>query len=94
MSKAKSILSKSFTENIRDLNEDQLSELIVKAEIKIRQLKEEQANDEKLHAAQQIAKDLNAGYNSIVKMEREKINYLLEQVEAIQDGTVNQNASV
>ena len=94
MSKAMSLLSKTFIENTKDLNEDELSALIIKAELKIKKLKEEQQNDDKLNAAKQIVKDLNLGYSSIVKMEEAKISFLLEQVEAIQDGSVNPDASV
>lgn len=94
MGKAKSILSKSFVENVKDISEDQAAEMIVKAEMKIKQLKEEQANDEKLNAAKQITKDLNAGYTSVIKMEEAKISYLLDQIQAIQDGEVNPDASV
>jgi adenosine/AMP kinase len=92
--KAKSILSKSFIENVKDISEDVAAEMVVKAEMKIRELKEEQANDDKLNAAKQIAKDLNAGYSSVIKMEEAKIAYLLEQIRAIQDGSVNPDASV
>jgi len=82
--KARSILSKSFIENIKDINVDQASEMIIKAEIKIKELKEEQANDEKLNAAKQIVTDLNAGYNSVIRMEQSKIQYLIEQIQDIQ----------
>lgn len=92
--KAKSILSKSFIENVKDISEDVAAEMVVKAEMKIRDLKEELANDDKLNAAKQIAKDLNAGYSSVIKMEEAKIAYLLEQIRAIQDGSVNPDASV
>lgn len=92
--RAKSILSKSFIENVKDISEDVAAEMVVKAEMKIRDLKEELANDDKLNAAKQIAKDLNAGYSSVIKMEEAKIAYLLEQIRAIQDGSVNPDASV
>jgi len=94
MGKARSILSKSFVENVKDVSEDQAAEMVVKAEMKIKELKEEQANDEKLNAAKQITKDLNAGYTSVIRMEEAKIAYLLDQIRAIQDGSVNPNASV
>lgn len=82
--KAQSILSKTFIENVKDINEDEAAALVVKAEQKIRQLKEEQSNDEKLRAAKQIVTDLNSGYSSIIKMEQEKINYLIEHIQKIQ----------
>jgi hypothetical protein len=43
---------------------------------------------------EQIVKDLNAGYTSVIKMEEAKIAYLFEQIQVIQDGVVNPNASV
>jgi hypothetical protein len=93
MSKAQSILSKSFVENTKDLGEDQLGELVVKAEIKIKELQEEQKNDDKLNAAKQIVKDLNAGYAAVVKMEKAKVAYLIEKIQEIQEG-INPDASV
>jgi hypothetical protein len=93
MSKAKSILSKTFIENVKDLGEDQLADMVVKATVKIKQLKEEQNQDDKLNAAKQIVKDLNAGYSSIIKMEEAKVAFLIEEIQAIQEG-INPDASV
>ena len=92
-SKAKSILSKTWLENLKDLGEDQAAALIVKSEMKIKELKEEQANDDKLNAAKSIVKDLNAGYKSIIDMEAARIAYLLDKITEIQDGQVNPTAS-
>ena len=92
--KAKSVLSKTFIENVKDLASDELADLVVKAEIKIKALKEEQTNDDKLNAAKQIVKDLNSGYSSIIKMEEAKISYLLDQIQVIEEGIINPNASV
>lgn len=91
--KAKSILSKTWIENLRDLDESTAAELIVKSEMKIKELKEERQNDDKLNAAKQIVTDLNAGYKSIIDMEAARIAYLLEKIEEIQDGQVNPTAS-
>ncbi len=87
--KARQILNKSFVENHENINEDSAGDLIVKAELKIKGLLDEQANDDKLNAAKQIVKDLNSGYNSAVKYERAKIAFLLGKIEEIQDGSVN-----
>lgn len=91
--KATKILSQSFVENNSNISEDQAGELIVKAEQKIKLLEEERFNDEKLSAAKQIAKDLNAGYSSAIKYERAKIGFLLEKIEEIQSGDVNPTSS-
>lgn len=88
------VLSQSFVENNANISEDQAGELIVKAEQKIKLLEEERANDEKLAAAKQIAKDLNAGYTSAIKYEKAKISFLLEKIEEIQSGDVNPTSSL
>lgn len=93
MSKAKNILSKTWLENVKDVSEDQAAEMVVKAEMKIKELLEEQANDEKLTAAKQIVKDLNASYSSVVAMEKARIAYLLDRITEIQEG-INPTASV
>lgn len=87
--KASKVLSQTFIDNNLDLNEDQAGEFIVKSEQKIKILEEERANDDKLNAAKQIVKDLNAGYSSAIKYERAKIAFLLERIEEIQSGVVN-----
>jgi len=87
--KAKSVLSQTFIENNSELNEDQASEFVIKSELKIKGLEEERAADDKLNAAKQIVKDLNAGYSSAIKYERAKISFLLEKIEEIQSGQVN-----
>jgi hypothetical protein len=87
--KAKEVLNKSFIENNEDVTEDRAAELIVRSEQKIRELRDEQANDDKLNAARQIVKDLNAGYTSAIKYEQAKINWLIDKINEIQDGSVN-----
>jgi hypothetical protein len=71
------------------VNEDVAADLIVKAEMKIKDLKEDRAANEKLAQAKQIVKDLNAGYASALKYEQAKISFLLEKLEEIQSGDVN-----
>ena len=94
LGKAKNTLSKTWSENVRDINEDEAANMIVRAEQKIRDILDEQQADDKLNAAKQIVKDLNAGYSSIVSLEKAKIRHLLERVQEIQDGEVNKAASV
>jgi hypothetical protein len=85
----KKVLSKSFVDNHENVTEDVAGELIVRAEQKVKELREEKAADEKLKAAKEIAKDLNSGYNSAIKYEQAKIDFLLEKIEEIQSGDVN-----
>jgi len=94
LGKARKILSESFLENHEEVNEDEAAHLIMKAEQQIKSLLEEKESDENLGAAKSVVKDLNSGYNSAIKYEQAKIQFLLAKVEEIQEGTVNPNASV
>ena len=90
----KNTLSKSFVDNNENIDEDSAGALIVQAEQKIREIDEERSADEKLAAAKQIVKDLNAAYTSAIKYERAKIQFLLEKISEIQSGDVNPNSSM
>lgn len=83
------VLSKSFVDNHENVNQDVAADLIVKAEQKILAIKEERAADDKLAAAKQIVKDLNAAYTSTIKYEEAKIQFLLEKIAEIESGAVN-----
>lgn len=87
-------LSQSFVDNTKSLNEDEAIALVVEAEQKIRQIKEERNADEKLNAAKSIAKELAAGYNSAMNYEKAKISYLLDKIAEIQDGSVNPHSGL
>ena len=90
----KKVLSKSFVDNHENVTEDVAADLIVRAEMKIKEIKEERAADGKLEQAKQIAKDLNGAYNSAIKYEQAKISFLLEKIEEIQSGDVNPSSSL
>lgn len=90
----KKVLSKSFVDNHEDINEDAAGTLIVQAEQKIREIEEEKAADDKLTAAKQIVKDINAAYSSAVKYERAKIQFLLEKINEIQNGDINPDSGI
>jgi len=94
MSNAKKTLSKSFVDNHENVTEDVAGELIVKAEQKIREIREERESDEKLRAAKDIAKDLNAAYTSAIRYEQAKIDFLLEKITEIQSGEVNPSSGI
>lgn len=87
--KAKKILSESFVENHSQVSEDEAQALVVKALQKIKGLEEEKSSDDKLQAAIQVKKDLEAGYSSAIQYEKAKIAFLLEKIEEIQAGEVN-----
>lgn len=87
--KAKKVLSKSFQENHEDVNEDTAKDLIAASLKKIKSLREERDNNERLQAAKQIVKDLTSGYSSTIKYEEAKISFLLEKIEEIESGDVN-----
>lgn len=93
LGKAKKILSETFVKDNEDVTEDKAMELIVKAEMQIKDLEEEKANDDQLNAAKSVVKDLSAGYSSAIKYEKAKIQYLIGKIEEIQAG-VNPDASV
>ena len=89
MTNVKKVLSKSFVDNHENVNEDLAGELIVKAEQKVKEIKEEKSADTKLAAAREIVKDLNSAYNSAIRYEQAKIDFLLEKITEIQSGQVN-----
>jgi len=89
----KKVLSKSFVDNHDNVSEDVAGEHIVKAEQKVKAIREERNADEKLAQAKQIAKDLNSAYSSAIKYEQAKIDFLLQKIEEIQSGEVNPSSS-
>ena len=92
--KAKNVLSKAFVENNAHVTPEEAEHLIAKAEMKIKLLREEKLNDDKLNAAKQIVKDLNEGYNSAIKYEKAKIDFLLGKIEEIDSGELNPTSSL
>lgn len=89
MSDVKKTLSKSFVDNHENISEDAAGELIVSSVQKIKEIEQEREADEKLQAAKQIVKDINSAYTSAIKYERAKVNFLLEKIQEIQEGTIN-----
>ena len=89
MSDSKKVLNKSFVDNNENINEDTAGQLIVEATQKIRGIEQERDADERLAAGKQIVKDINSAYTSAIKYERAKINFLLEKIQEIQEGSVN-----
>lgn len=93
LGKVKKVLSDTFVKDNEDVTEDRAMELVVKAEIAIKELEEEKENDDSLNAAKSVVKDLSAGYGSAIKYEKAKIKYLIAKIQEIQEG-VNEAASV
>jgi len=83
MSKTRDLLSKTWLENIKDLDSKALNELVVVAELRMRQIAAERDNDEKLAAAEEIAGDLKKGYKALTDLEKARITYLLEHIEEL-----------
>ncbi len=79
--KARSVLSQTFIDSCAELTEEQVADMVVKAEQRIKEIKHEQECDEKLSAAKSIIKDLNSGYSSVIKHERARIDFLLGKLE-------------
>ena len=93
LGKAKKVLSETFVKDNKDITEDKAMELIVKAEIAIKELEEERDQDDQLNAAKMVVRDLSAGSSSATKYEQAKIQYLIAKIQEIQEG-VNPTASV
>jgi arsenate reductase-like glutaredoxin family protein len=85
LGKAEQILSKSFTDNVAELSEDEIEQLIVKAQQEVRKLKREKKNDPKLQAAKEIVSDLNGAYSSAISYSEAKSSFLLDRLEEIQN---------
>jgi rubrerythrin len=83
------ILSRVFVDNNENVDEDTASRLIVEAAKQIRAIKEEKKEDPQLAAAQQLVKDLSSAYSAAIKNEQAKIEFLLEKIAEIEDGSVN-----
>ena len=86
LGKIKSILSETFVKDNEDIDESRAMELVVKAEIAIKDLEEAKDNDDSLNAAKSVVKDLMGGYSSTIKYEKAKIKYLIAKIEEIQEG--------
>ncbi len=94
MGKASKVLTKTFTDSYKNVSEDEASMMVVEAMKKVREIKQEQKEDEKLQAAIQIVKDLKSAYRDAQKYEKAKIDWLLDRIDEIQAGEVNKHASV
>jgi hypothetical protein len=94
LGKAEQVLSKTFCDNHKEISEDEAADLIVKAEMRAKALKEERDNDEKLKAAKQIVADLGSGYKAAIDYEKAKIDFLLDRISEIQNDEVNPESSL
>lgn len=79
-------LPTGYAEEADRMSDTKLKAEIIQAETNIRNIKAEQAGDEKLNGAKEIVKDLNSPYNDAVKAQRAKIEYALHLME--QRGTL------
>lgn len=75
------VLSETFVSNNLNLSEEEAKAALIDSQFQIKDLLIEKEEDQQLNAAKEIVKDLNAGYNSVVAMEKAKIEFLLEVIE-------------
>lgn len=75
------LLSETFVSNNINLSEEEAKQKLIDSQFQIKDLLQEKEDDEQLNAAKEIVKDLNAGYNSVITVEKAKIEFLLEVIE-------------
>jgi hypothetical protein len=83
MSKKKSwekVLTESWVNNNSGLTEQEAKDKIIQCQFEIKNTLDTKEGDQQLNAAKEIVKDLSAGYNSAVKYEKAKIDFLLEKI--------------
>ena len=83
LGKAKKILTETFVEDCKDMTEDHAKDMIIESTMKIKELEEEKTQDDQLNAAKSVVKDLSAGYNSAIKYEKAKVQFLIDRVKEI-----------
>ena len=75
------LLSETFVSNNLNLSEEEAKTKLIEAQFQIKSVFQDKEEDEQLNAAKEIVKDLNAGYNSVLAVEKAKIEFLLEVIE-------------
>lgn len=75
------LLSETFVSNHLNLSEEEAKQKLIDAQFQIKGLLQDKDEDQQLTAAKEIVKDLNAGYNSALAVEKAKIEFLLEVIE-------------
>lgn len=77
----KKLLTDTYVSDRVSISEDDAIKELTNASFTIRQILSEKEDDEPLQEAKMIVKDMNAGYNSAVKYEKAKVEFLLEKIE-------------
>lgn len=75
------LLSETFVSNNLNLSEEEAKSKLIDAQFEIKGIFTEKEEDAQLNAAREIVKDLNAGYNSAMAVEKAKVEFLLEVIE-------------
>lgn len=75
------ILSETFVSNNINLSEEEAKTKLIDAQFQAKSILNDKEDDSQLNAAKEIVKDLNAGYNSALAVEKAKIEFLLEVIE-------------
>lgn len=83
MAKYEKLLSESYVDTNRNVTEEEALKLMALSEFEIKQINHDKEEDTALQSAKLICKDLNGGYNSAIKYEKAKIEFLLEKIENI-----------
>ena len=76
------VLTESWVNNNRNLTEAEATAELLKSQFEIKKTLLDKEDNTQLTAAKEIVSDLNAGYSSVVKYEKAKIEFLLELIES------------
>lgn len=87
------VLNESYIASRTEISESEAEKELISAEFALKQLAYEKENHEQLQAAKEIVKDLNAGFSSAAKVEKAKIEFLLEKIENIRIAKANNGES-
>ena len=75
--KLKAMLSPDWLSKVDSMSQDEMNEDVVKCQQTMALTEQDMADDEKLTAAKELAKDLSFSYKEVLKMEKVKVKYLL-----------------
>lgn len=75
------LLSDTYVSDRINVSEDDAIKELVDCTMTIASTLREKKEDEQLESARSIVKDLSSGYNSVIKHEKAKIEFLLGKIE-------------
>ena len=77
----KKLLTDTYVSDRVNINEEEARKQITESEFEIKSILYDKSEDKDLNAARSILKDLNAGYSSVISIEKAKIDFLLGKIE-------------